>query len=355
VTGPDTRTAQDTAVPAPSPRVARNGSVLAALAVLALALIAAAGCTSRPAARPASRRNTPRPAAAALWTLSDRGIKTQLIMAMKRPPQLVVLGGSLALRFQPAYLRRMTGLSAFNAAVPHATPQDDWCFVNLFHKRFPAAHFRFLWIVHADEFDEFSPGAALLEDPFLSRFLPGSLVESQLGRLGASANAALLAGSRQPSVIAPDGFTISDPISVAASVGSFRRRVAGDIAAALRFYRRQPPRIDPAPSHYFALTLRLMNAMGAKPTIVLAPLQPRYLAAIYRRGWHARDRLVLAYLHGLQRRARFNILDFSRLSSVGGSAGGFYDGVHLRPATTRLVVDAVLRALPHAFAAPRAG
>jgi hypothetical protein len=290
----------------------------------------------------------------ALWTLSDRGIKAQLILQMKRPPQLVVLGGSRALRFQPSFIRRMTGLSAFNAAVPHATPQDEWCFVNLFHKRFPSARFRFLWVIHADEFDAFSTGAALLEDPLLSRYLPASLVDSQLERLGASANATLLAGARQPSVIAPDGFMVSDSISTAASVG-FRRRVAGDIRAALRFYHRRPPRVDPTPARYFVLTLQLMNTMGATPTIVMAPLQPQYLAAIRKRGWEVRDRLVLAYLHALQKRDRFNVLDFSRPSSVGASATGFYDGVHLRPATTRLVIFGVLRALPHAFAAPMGG
>jgi hypothetical protein len=319
---------------------------------LVLALIggAAGGCAaSRPAPGAATRR-TNAPHSAALWTLSDRGIKTQLIMQMERPPQLVLLGGSRALRFQPGFIRRLTGLSTFNAAVPHATPQDEWCIVNLLHSRFPAARFRFLWVVHCDEFDEYSPGAALLEDPFLSRFLPGSFVDSQLGRLGASANALLLAGAREPSIIAPDGFTISDSISEAARVGPLRRRVDGDIAAALHFYRSHPPRIDPGPAHYFGMTLRLMNDMGAKPTVVLAPLQPRYLAAIEHHGWEARDHLVLAYLQGLQKRVRFNVLDFSRPSSVGGSATGFYDGVHLRPATTRLVVAGVLRALPRAFA-----
>lgn len=325
-----------------------------ALTALALLVIAgtAAACAARPAIRPTPRHSAA-PRSSALWTLSDRGIKTQLIMQMKRAPQLVVLGGSRALRFEPGFMRRVTGLSAFNAAVPHATPQDEWCFVNLFHRRFPNARFRFLWIIHSDEFDEYSPGAALLEDPFLSRFLPGSFVDAQLGRLGASANVMLLAGAKQPSIIAADGFTISDPISTAASMGSLRQRVDGDARAALSFYRRQPPRIDPSPSHYFAMTLRLMNDMGTRPTVVLAPLQPWYLTAISNRGWDARHRLVLAYLHALQKSARFNVLDFSRLSSVGGSATGFYDGVHLRPATTRLVVDAVLRSLPHAFAATK--
>jgi hypothetical protein len=348
----------------------------AACAIILIAGVAT-GCANRPAsgsgsgpakASPSPVKASPSPAKAAvkapvkaisrpstpLWTLSDRGIKTELIMRLKAPPALVVLGGSRALRFQPGFIRRATGLSAFNAAVPHATPEDEWSFVNLFHERFPAARFRFLWIIHCDEFDEFSPEADLLKDPFLSRFLPQSYVDARLNVLGLSADAMLLADARQPSVITPDGFTVWDTLSAAAAKGTLRQRVNGYIKSTLAFYRRTPPQIDPLPSHYFTMTLQLMNEMGAKPTIVLAPLQPWYLAAIYNHGWEARRRLVLAYLHGLQRTYRFNVLDFSRLASIGGSPTGFYDAVHLRPATCRLVVKAVLRALPQAFAPPQA-
>lgn len=327
--------------------------IISVVALVGLAAVFAASCGGHPstglAAGRASAGSQPKTPS---WTLSDRGLKTQLIMQLASPPALVVLGGSRALRFQPGFLRRITGLSTFNAAVAHATPQDEWCFVHLFHRRFPTTRFRFLWIIHCDEFDEYSPGAALLEDPFLSRFLPESFVDSQLKRLGPSANALLLAGARRPSVITPDGFTISDSISAAATVGSLRQRVNGYVKGTLSFYRKTPVQIDPAPSHYFAMTLRLMNAMGARPTIVLAPLQPWYLAAIYHHGWEARHRRVLAYLHELQGVYRFNVLDFSRLSSVHGSPLGFYDGVHLRPATTRLVVEAILKALPKVFALP---
>lgn len=309
-----------------------------------------AGCSGHPTANrtngAASQRRTP------LWTLSDVGLKTQLIRQLKSPPALVVLGGSRALRFQPSFIRQAIGLSAFNAAVPHATPQDEWCIAHLFHRRFPTTRFRFLWIIHCDEFDEYSPGAALLEDPFLSRFLPPSFVDARLERLGSSANAMLLAGARQPSVITPDGFTVSDSISAAANIGSLRQRVSRYIKGTLSFYRRTPARIDPAPSHYFAMTLRLMSAIGAKPIVVLAPLQPWYLAAIYHHGWEARHRLVLTYLRHLQTAYRFSVLDFSRLSSVHGSATGFYDGEHLRPATARLVIEAVMKGLPNAFAMP---
>jgi len=154
-----------------------------------------------------------------------------------------------------------------------------------------------------------------------------------------------------------------NPIPVSASLstvgtgrldGILYQRVAAYVRSTLAFYGRTPPRIDPQLSHYFEMTLRLMNGLGVRPTLVLAPLQPWYLARIYGHGWEARHRLVLGYLRGLQRAYRFNIVDLSLLSSIGGSPNGFYDAVHMRPQTTRLVVRAVLRRLPHAFAPARA-
>ena len=207
-------------------------------------------------------------------------------------------------------------------------------------------------MIHCDEFDEYSPGAALLEDPFLSRFLPQSFVESRLDAMGPAANTALALGALHPSVIAPDGFTIADGISAAARKGTLRQRVATYTRSTLSFYRRTPARIDPQPAHYFVMTLALMNQLGVRPTIVLAPLQPWYLApSPPRLGGAPPPRAGLPAR--LQRTYRFNLLDFSRLASIGGSPACFYDAVHLRPQTTRLVVRAVLRALPQAFAPSR--
>jgi hypothetical protein len=75
---------------------------------------------------------------------SDRMQKTDLIQKLKAPPEVIILGGSRALRFDPAYLQQRTGLTGFNAAVTGARPEDAWALVSLFHARFPAARFRFL-------------------------------------------------------------------------------------------------------------------------------------------------------------------------------------------------------------------
>ena len=322
------------------------------LAVLAIAAVTFIGC-ARSSRRPATMPAGGPPAA--YWTLSERGIKSELIVHLKAAPRVLVLGGSRALRIDPAVIRRLTGLTAFNAAVEHATPQDEWCFVNLLHRRFPHARFAVLWVVHCDELDQFAPGASLLEDPFLSRFLPAPFVDASLDRLGRSAaTAALAAGALHPSVIAPDGFTLSDSISAAARQGTLAARVARYTAGTLSFYRHTPPRFEAQPRHYFELTVRLLNDLGVRPVIVLAPLQPRYLAAIAHHGWNVRHRLMLAWLRRLARIDRFSLLDFSRLSSIGGSPAGFYDAVHLRPTTAALLVAAVVHDLPHPFALSRA-
>ena len=331
-----------------------RASSLAALLFGVLGAWVVAGCASGQVTQPAGRPTAVAAKPAAVWALSDRGIKTQLIMDMRTAPGVLVIGGSRALRVEPKYIHRLTGLTAFNAAVTHATPQDEWCFVSLLHSRFPKARFGLLWVIHCDEFDEFSPGAALLEDPFLSQFLPEPFVDGTLDRLGPAANTALALGARHPSIIATDGFTLSDSISAAATRGSLRDRVNRWIKSTLRFYHHTPAHIGAQSAYYFTMTLRLMNRLGVSPVIVLAPLQPRYLATISNPGWEARHRQVLAYLHRLQLTYRFNILDFSRIASIGASSTGFYDAVHMRPQTARLLVSAVLHALPGAFASPRA-
>lgn len=286
-----------------------------------------------------------------LWSISDRAIKASLIMRLPAAPQVVVLGGSRALRFQPAYIQRRTGETAFNAAVPHATPIDEWAYVNLFHTRFPHASFQFLWVIHVDEFDMFMAGPVLLEDPLLSQYIPSAFVTQRLDQFGRAATEMLQADAGRPHIIAPDGFMIWDSISAAAHNGStFARRVAQTARAYRYFYSKAPAKLDPLAQEYFVKTLGLMSDLGATPMIVLAPLQPTLYRSVYSHGWESRHVLVLQYLHQLQRHFRFRLLDFSRLASVGGSPRGYYDGIHMKPATTRKVVDGVLKRFPHAFA-----
>ena len=60
-------------------------------------------------------------------TWSDRTIKVNLIDRLKTPPQLIVLGSSRAMKIQPRFLQRKTGLPGFNGRrvgvrQPHPRP-----------------------------------------------------------------------------------------------------------------------------------------------------------------------------------------------------------------------------------------
>jgi len=326
------------------PRIGRGSARSGRLLIVAGAVAIAALTTvslSLLASKPAQTSGAAMPASA----LTDRALKADLIGRLASPPKVVILGGSRALRFDPAYVQARTGLSGFNAAVPHARPIDEWAFMNLLRQRFPGAVFHALWIIHVDEFDSWGPSPALLTDPTLARFLPPALIADGAGNDGAPAARAFR--FRQ---IAPDGATISDefdrwPATPAVLAARVRRTSETTVA----HYATHPPRLSARARRYFQQTLRLFNDQGVAPVIVMAPLQPRYLAAVAHRGWGARHRMVLRYLRSLRGRYAFRLLDLSRLASIGGSPSGFYDGIHLRASTANQVVDKVLRAYPTAF------
>jgi hypothetical protein len=287
-------------------------------------------------------------ARARLDVASDRMRKTDFIERLARPPQVVILGGSRALRFDPSYVHRRTGLSGFNAAVTGARPEDAWALVSLLHARFPRARFRFLWIIHADEFDTRRLDPGLVYDPVLASFFPPSLISAQI-RLEAAR--LTIDPMQRGRVFAPDGCVIHDGFDrMFPHPGSDARGVANNIRSALHLYAKSPVRLSPRSVLYFRKTLALMASIAAAPPVVVsAPVDARILAATANRGWSARQGLVLRFLAGLHSRYWFSFADFSDPAACGCTATDFFDGIHLRPSGTQRVTDAVLRRFPSAF------
>ena len=282
---------------------------------------------------------------------SDRMQKTDLIQKLKTPPQVIILGGSRALRFDPAYLQQRTGLTGFNAAVTGARPEDAWALVSLFHARFPAARFRFLWVIHADEFDPKALDPGLVYDATLASFFPRSLITPKVEFEAAHLK---IDPMQQHRVFAPDGYAISDgfdrmfPRPGADAVG-----VRNNIAAALHTYATLPAKLSPRSALYFEKTLALMDSIAAaRPVVVSAPVDARVLAAITGHGWALRQAQLLRYLTPLQARYKFDFVDLSKAAACGCTAADFFDGIHLRPSGTAKVVDVVLHRFPSAFRSP---
>ena len=88
-------------------------------------------------------------AAGAAPVRTDRTAKLDLIARLHESPQILVLGDSRGREAAPAYLRRLTGRTAFNAAVTGGSVPDAWVFARFAQDRFPLAHRRYLFFVSA--------------------------------------------------------------------------------------------------------------------------------------------------------------------------------------------------------------
>jgi hypothetical protein len=278
-----------------------------------------------------------------------RTAKSSLIQRLTSAPQVVIFGGSRAMRFDPAYVKRRTGLSGFNAAVMRARPEDTWALLNQLHTRFPTARFRFLRVIHADELDQRLIDPAILTNPMLARYCPAALVKSQMSQAVAQAQrrqneVALDVPNTGKLVYAPDGFVLSGFFSDRTpppngNVGAIGAR----IRKALLVYGRTPAVLYPRSVRYFEKDLRLMDSLAA------TPFDRRIYAATLNRGWGARHRLLTALLARLRPAYRFSYLDMTNAASRGITPSDYYDGIHLTPRGGQKVIDRVLKAFPGAL------
>jgi len=333
--------------------------LIGVLAGLVIVLAAGAGVRSRPAAAESVWSLLKADAAAPLtidtgptvrgpkyWEFDELSFKADLFDALPYKPQLIVLGGSRSRRYEPQYIQQRTGVTGFNFGTQNARPQEAWGIVNYVHARFRSVRPRYLWLIHPRFLrDWFHVSPPLVQDRRFFTYFPASFLQEQRARMPHSPDALPGPPKLPPSIYGRDGLMIwshSDTLPLG----------QGITWAIQQWTRRNSPgtpTIDPVPKHYFEKTLKLMNALGATPVLVMSPVQPQCLAAISANGyWQVHDKLV-NYLDSLQGTYDFILIDLTDVSSFGGDPLNFYDGYHPRIRNTRRVIDEILRRYPHAF------
>jgi hypothetical protein len=298
--------------------------------------------------------------------LSDRATKACLAERLPVGPQLVVYGSSRAMKVDPAFVSRLTGLSTFNAAVSSATPADVWAFANFLHDRFPGGHRRVIWLLDVESFRARPLDPGLLETPALARYFSASTqVNARLNSLWtlfswkAAQDAFRVATSPKASAAtrvpctyrtngvteyAPNGLRQWDFHDLAQARGtSLSTGIGQSITQYRGIYTSGYPGLAPTPERWFERTLRAMHAWGIRPVIVLTPVQPKLLRVIAPLGWQRRHTQVVRYLHTVAKRIPFELLDASHVATFEGSRRAFYDGVHMTAPNARRLTAWLIR------------
>ena len=292
-------------------------------------------------------------------TTTDRTVKADLIEQLKRPPQLVMLGSSRSMMYEPSYVKRVTGLDTFNGGLNGVGGvADAWAMTRFIHERFPASKPRYIWFVDVESFVPVTVQGQTSSDPRLARYVDGSGAgtawPSVLARIAANRSSEVSTATARVSLSLlihgrqadkqqrlyrrrfwPDG-SYHKRADSAAVFGQFF-----DLSAQRyrRLYAGVYHGLDPQARTYFERTLRFMNANGSTPLLVLTPIDPALRRIIGPLGWTQRHRQVVAYVKGLQGSYNFRFVDLTDIATFHGDPKAFSDGVHPTAVNTRRVID----------------
>jgi hypothetical protein len=283
---------------------------------------------------------------------SDRALKFSLVEKLRQGPDVLILGSSRSRTAEPAYLRRLTGDTGFNAGVTSGNALDATVFTRMLYDRFPSTTRRYLifvsWGIATG-----SPNPQLVSDPRAQKYLPPgvghgkSLIQRIKGYLSLQATkdslrvvrACLEKACRRP-WFAPDGSILPWRLlnEHRASV-RLRRHMKSRLAELISSHH---PRItkEPCRCRVFEALLSWMNRHGCRPLVVYLPYHPafeRVLAARHRAA-HTVD---IAYLKSLQDHLDFVLIDLYDIRTFGGDRDGFYDPTHVDVANMRLILKYV--------------
>lgn len=314
-----------------------------------------------------------------------RQAKLDLMEELPAPPQIMVLGSSRSMKLDPRTIEKLTGQRAFNAGVSGGTTKDMYLYTRYAEQLWGNVDggSRFPHLVIGVMNDVLRNHGTASFDPRLRRFLPSA--QRQPGRL--ETLKALLqwktiqaAWRSVPAVVRRDGMhTLADPTGKSGSITAdlatvgnqrgnrrenfsalgmqefppvkrmevpIRTRVENQMAEYIeRSYvaDAQYTGHDEVGVQMLRRTIRLANEHGDVPTLWKTPFHPRALKLLPKDLYRQRDDAFEQVIRGLKDDPdlRFEYVDFDDLSSFGGSANDFYDGIHMTEKNT----DRVLRAL----------
>jgi hypothetical protein len=270
--------------------------------------------------------------AAAQPTRVDRAVKLNLIQKRKHGPQILILGDSRGRQAEPSFLRKLTGLSGFNAAVTGGSAPDAWVFTRYTQDLFPQEKRRYIWFVSAglagniiDPFFETDPRS----QRYLKEVAP--LLSSVTDDVPWSDN----------SRYRPDGSLAGRQPPYPPSRARKLKARAAELIARIRQHPPVATPLDRTRFQLFEHLLAYMNAFGSRPVIVFNPIYPSVLAELEKYG----NPLVtssLLYLRSVRGRYRFVVVDCEDSRKWGGTDYDWENPTHVDQANMRRMLRYVV-------------
>jgi hypothetical protein len=286
----------------------------------------------------------------------DRSIKLDLLQHFERGPQILILGDSRGRQAEPSQLHRLTGRTAFNAAVTGGSAPEAYVFVRYAADLFPHQKRRYIWFTDVG----LASGIVqpqLAQDPRArryvgagSRFALGD-VETYLSTDATRASwrvfAKCVLGRCHTRIhYHRDGSLTTQslhylPEHAASLAKAVRRRLALVRADHRSLARWRRDLSDPRRFVYMERMLAFMNRRGEVPVIVLNPIYPSVLAALRSKGFPGlrATREKIAELH---KRFRFAVVDCEDSHRWGGNDQDWSNATHVNRANMRLELQYIV-------------
>ena len=250
---------------------------------------------------------------------TDRTVKLNLIAKLERGPEILILGDSRGRQAEPSFLQRLTGHTGFNAAVQGGSAPEAWVFARYTADRFPGQKRRYIWFVSAGLATNIAT-SLLTADPRGRRYLKevAPYLSSQTITVSSGTDTNYrLDGSL------PDEQSPPSPAKVKA--------VRAEAARIVAQIREHPPVASPPDLTRFQLfehVLAYMNSRGERPVIVFNPVYPTVWAELEKYGSPLATS-SLDYLHSLQSRYDFVVVDCQDIHKWGGTDSDWTNDSHV--------------------------
>lgn len=279
----------------------------------------------------------------------DRSIKLDLLQRLKHGPQILILGDSRGRQAEPSYVHRLTGHSAFNAAVTGGSAPEAYVFVRFAADRFAQQKRRYIWFTDNGLASSIVQ-PQLAQDPRARRYLPGA-PSFGLGDVKTylSTNATkdslrvfdkcVLGTCHTRIQYNADGSLTTQSLRyLPEDAKSLQRSVAVRIALvkahpeSLRQARRDLE--DSQRFAYMERMLAFMNARGEVPVVVLNPIYPS-VYAVQRKMGFPELRATLWKIAQLKKRFRFVLVNCEDMRKWHGTWNDWSNASHVNRANMR--------------------